>query len=106
MRGYDFKSNFLQKQLDFFRFTSSQTITKHTSSQLFKPSISIVSYDNTTVLNAVMEILSRNIFTRQASSFYKFPYRTILNVTASLESIQEQKVTPTVKNDNQQHIYR
>ena len=53
-----------------------------------------------------MEIISINISTRQTSSFYKVPYRTILKFTTALESIQEQWVTPLVENDNQQQIYR
>ena len=69
---------------------------------LSKPSLSTMIFDNTTVLNAVMAILSINISTRQASSFYKVPYRNILNVTTELESIQEQSVTTLVENDNQQ----
>ena len=63
-------------------------------------------YDNTTVLNDVMEILLRNISTHQAYSFYKVTYRMALNVTTALESIQEQQVTPLVENENQQQIYR
>ena len=30
----------------------------------------------------------------------------ILNVTTALKSIQEERVTPLVENDDQQHIYR
>ena len=48
----------------------------------------------------------RKISPRQASSFYKVPYRSIMNVTIALESTQEQRVTPLVENDNQQQIYR
>ena len=73
---------------------------------LFNPSLSTLNYDNTTVLNDAMEIRSRKIYTRQCSSFYKVPYRTIMNITTALESIQEQWVTPMVENDNQQQIYR
>ena len=64
-----------------------------------------MSYDNNTVLNYVMATLLRKISSRQASSFYKVPYRSIINVTTALESIQEQQVTPLVENDNQQQIY-
>ena len=58
------------------------------------------------VLNAVMETVLRKVSTRQASSFYKVPYRSIMNVKTVLESIQEQRVTPLVENENQQQIYR
>ena len=73
---------------------------------LFKPSLSTISYDNTTFLNAVMSILSRKISTRQASSVYNVPYRKIINITTALESAQEQRVTTLVENYNQQQIYR
>ena len=73
---------------------------------LFKPRLSTMSYDKNTVLNSVMETISINICTIQAHSFYKVPYRKIMNVTTALESIQEQRVTPLVENDNQQQIYR
>ena len=73
---------------------------------LFKPSLSTMSYYNNTALNYAMKILLRKISTRQASSFYKVPYRKILNATTALESTQEQWVTPMVENDNQQQIYR
>ena len=73
---------------------------------MLKPSLSTMSHDNNTVMNDGMEILPRKISTRQASSFYKVPYRTILNVTTALESTLEQWVTPLVKNKNQQQIYR
>ena len=63
-------------------------------------------YDNNSVLNSVMETLLRKIFSRQDSSFYKVPYRSIMKFTTELESIQEQWVTPLVENDNQQQIYR
>ena len=58
------------------------------------------------MLNAVMATLLRKISPCQASSFYKVPYRSIMNVTTALESTQEQRVTPLVENDNQQQIYR
>ena len=64
-----------------------------------------MSYDSNSVLNAVMTTLLGKISQRQTSSFYKVPYRSILNVTTALESIQEQRVTPLVENDNQQQIY-
>ena len=73
---------------------------------LFNPSISNMSYDNNTILNSVMEILSRKISTCQAYSFYKVLYRKILNVTIALYSIQEQRVTLRIENENQQQIYR
>ena len=57
-------------------------------------------------MNAVMDTVARKMSPRQASSFYKVPYRSIMNVTTALESIQEQRVTPLVENDNQQQIYR
>ena len=60
-----------------------------------------MSYDNTTVLNDEMAIILRKIYTRQSSSFYKVPYRMIMNVITALESTQEQQVTPLVENDNQ-----
>ena len=73
---------------------------------LFNISISRMRYDNNTVLNDVMENISRKISACQYSSFYKVPYRTILNVTTVLEPTQERQVTPLVENDNQQQIYR
>ena len=65
-----------------------------------------MGYDNNSVLDAVMATLLRKISSRQASSFYKVPYRSIMKVTTELESIQEQRVTPLVENGNQQQIYR
>ena len=65
-----------------------------------------MNYDNTTVLNEVMAIISRRISKSQASSFHKVPYMNILNVITALESIQEQRVTPLVENDNKKQIYR
>ena len=62
--------------------------------------------DSNNVLNAVMATVARKMSPRQASLFYKVSYRSILNVTTALESIQEQRVTPLVENENQQHIYR
>ena len=53
-----------------------------------------------------MATLLRKISSCQASSFYRVPYRSIMNATTALESIQEQWVTPLVENDNQQQIYR
>ena len=73
---------------------------------LFKTSFSTMSYYNNTILNDSMSILLRKISSRQYYSFYKVPYRAILNFITSLESIQEQQVTPLVENDNQQQIYR
>ena len=75
-------------------------------STMLNPSLSTMRYDNNAVLNAVISTLSRKISTRQDSSFYKVPYKTIINVTTVLESIQEQRVTPMVENYNQQQIYR
>ena len=65
-----------------------------------------MSYDNNTVLNAVMSILLRNISARHDYSFYRVTYRAIMNVKTALEFIQEQWVTPLVENENQQQIYR
>ena len=62
--------------------------------------------DSNNVLNAVMATVLRKISPRQASSFYRVPYRSILNFTTALECIQEQRVTPLVENDNQQQICR
>ena len=62
--------------------------------------------DSNNVLNAVMATVLRKMSPRQASLFYKVPYRSILNATTALESIQEQRVTPLIENDNQQQIYR
>ena len=73
---------------------------------LLKTSLSTMSYDNNTTLNAEIAILSINISTCQDSSFYMVPYRAIMIFTTALESIQEQQVTPLVENDNQQQIYR
>ena len=67
---------------------------------LFNPSLSTMSYDNSTVLNAVMKILLRNISTCQPYSFHKVTYMTIMKVTTALEYIQEQRVTPLVENEN------
>ena len=78
----------------------------HFPPTLFNPGLSAMSYDNNTVLNAVMSTLLRKISSYQASLFYKFPYRSITKVKKALESIQEQRVTPPVENGNQQHIYR
>ena len=52
-----------------------------------------------------MAILLRKISARHAYSFYKVPYGMVLNVTTALKSIQEQRFTPLVENDNQQQIY-
>ena len=49
-------------------------------------------------------ILSK-ISIRRYYSFYKVPYRSIMNFTIELESTQEQQVTTLVKNYNQQQIY-
>ena len=65
-----------------------------------------MSYDSNSVLNGVMATLLRTISPRQASSFYKVPYRSIVNITRAQESIQEQRVTPQVENENQQQKYR
>ena len=73
---------------------------------LFKTSLSVMSYNSNSEMNAVMATLLRKISPRQASSFYKVPYRSIMSVTKALESIQEQQVTPLVENDNHQQIYR
>ena len=54
----------------------------------------------------VMATVERNMSPCQDYLFYKVPYRSILNVTSALESIQEQQVTFLVENDNQQQIYR
>ena len=64
-----------------------------------------MSYDNNTVLNAVLTTLLRNISSRQFF-FNKVPYGKIINVTTALESIQEQRVTPLVENLYHQQIYR
>ena len=69
---------------------------------LFNPRLSIMIYDNTIVLNAVMETIPKKISTYQYYSFYEAPFGTIMNVTAELKSIQEQWVTPLVENGNQQ----
>ena len=53
-----------------------------------------------------MTNLLRKISSLQASLFYKVPYRSIMNNTTTLESIQEQRVTPLVENGNQKQIYR
>ena len=69
---------------------------------LFKPRLSTVIHDNNTVPIAVMETISSKISTLQASSFYKSPYRKIINEKTSLESIQKQSVTPLVENESRQ----
>ena len=73
---------------------------------MFKPSLSAMSYDNNSVLNAVMATVLRKISSGKVSLLYKVPYRSIMKVRTALEYIQEQRVTPLVENGNQKQIYR